>query len=395
LICNSDDQRVVEQFDLEMEIVASHDPNYIAVSERRTGFRRIRKKDLVYKIQFQNTGEGPARKVEISTNIPNGLNSSQMQVLDAYPKCLLCPERTVDWSCLDTSFQKDKLVFTFRNIYLPGTRQEGISERDSTKGFVKFRIKPDKNIQKYSLASKAAIVFDKNPPIITNQADTKFKPGVSPGLMLGNSFFPNNDELNNTFVGLSISPFKPFKRFLQWELLLGLGGQSYREQSLRDSSSYFAFVVGPAGTLTELIVDSIVTKVQTIEEKQVQLQLVPLQIRKNWTGWFSTGAGLLLDVSFSKTNASVRGLSEKKVYLCPQEAGLDFPRSECEPLFEFFKQKEIDNSFSDKKTQISASIFADIHLGAVRKGPAMGWRHVLRLSEKPAYYFSLFLYWKI
>lgn len=388
----SDDQRVVERYDLEMEIVASHDPNYIAVSKRKMGFRRIRRKDLVYKVHFQNNGEGPASTVEITCDAPPGLNASKVKVLDAYPKALLCPQQTVAWSCLDTSIQEDKLVFTFRHIYLPGTRQEGVSDRDSTKGFVKFQLIPDKKMKKQAFASRASIVFDKNPPIRTNSAGTDFRAGFSPGVMAGVNFFPSDSALNQFFIGLIAAPYKPYRHFMQWEALLRLRIAMIESTTEIDTFSPRSYIlIENTGDVQFRIVDSILSASQIKDESAFLLSLVPLQLRKNWTGWLSTGVGLMLNIEFIRKETIYIDKLRRIEYRSP-EPELNAPRELWTPLFEdthSFYNTTIQNS-----VMVRPALFADVHLGMVRKGPAIGIRPVLRLAQQPAFYVSVFTYWK-
>jgi hypothetical protein len=388
----SDDQRIVERYNLEMEIVASHDPNYIAVSKRKMGFRRIRRKELVYKVHFQNNGEGPASTVEITCDAPPGLDAAQMQVLDAYPKSLLCPSQAVEWSCLDTTFQDNKLVFTFRNIYLPGTRQEGVSDRDSTKGFVKFRLLPDKKMKKQAFASRASIVFDKNPPIHTNSAGTAFKAGFSPGVMLGGNFFPSDSGLNQYFVGLVAAPFKPHRHFLQWEAMF-----RFRVATIQFSGEIDTFPPRPytlienTGDVQFRIVDSIKTIGHIDNRSTLLLSLVPLQLRKNWTDWLSTGIGLMLNIEFISTKTRDNENIRRIEYRSP-EPELNAPREFWFPLFE--DTQGFINTATQNSVMVRPALFADVHLGMVRKGPAIGIRPVLRLAQQPAFYVSVFAYWK-
>lgn len=388
----SDDQRLVERYDLEMEIVASHDPNYIAVSQRRMGFRRIRNKDLVYKVHFQNNGEGPASTVEITCDAPPGLDAAQMQVLDAYPKSLLCPSQSVEWSCLDTAFQANKLVFTFRNIYLPGTRQEGVTDRDSTKGFVKFKLLPDKKVRKLAFASQASIVFDKNPPIRTNSAGTAFKAGFSPGVMAGRNIFPSDNALNYYFVGLIAAPFKPHRRFLQWEVMAGFPEKSEQATTTVDTFPPRPYIfIENTGDVQFRIVDSIETTTQIVENSSLLLNLAPIQLRKNWTGWLSTGVGLMLNIEFIKTKTRDNETIRRIEYRSP-EPELNAPREFWFPLFE--DTHDFINTATKNSVRVRPALFADIHFGMVRKGPAIGIRPVLRLAQQPAFYVSVFTYWK-
>lgn len=386
----SDDQRVVETYTLEMEIVASHDPNYIAVSQRDMNFRRIRSKDLEYKVHFQNNGEGPASAIQITCDVPTGLDATGLQVLDLYPKCLLCPEQEVSWSCLDTSFQEGKVIFTFKNIYLPGTRQEGISDRDSTKGFVKYRLLPNKKIRKLSFDARASIVFDKNPPIQTNRTATHFKPGISPGLLAGWNIFPDDPKRNYFSVGVSLAPFKSYRRFFQVELWKGFPFSPITERtSLQDSTS----------TLQDspsflLIVDSVTTINRQTEQNPLYFNIVPLQLRKNFTDWFSSGVGVMLNVELQRNQITEQRLLERKLYrtLVPD---VTIPRERTQPLTDLFTRQTTTSTSSTQKWVVNAALFADIQLGLVRQGPALGLRGIVPLEKTPNWYISLFASWKL
>ncbi len=386
----SDDQRVVEEYVLEMEIVASHDPNYIAVSQRRMNFRRIRNKDLVYKVHFQNNGEGPASTIQITCDVPIGLDATDLQVLDLYPKCLLCPEQAVNFSCLDTSFQEGKVIFTFKNIYLPGTRQEGVSDRDSTKGFVKYRLLPSKKIRKLSFDSRASIVFDKNPPIQTNRTATHFKPGISPGIMAGWNIFPDKPNQNYFSVGVSLAPFKPYRRFLQVEFWTGFPILPTTERStLQDSTS---ILDRSQGTL--FIIDSVTTITSQIEQNPLYFNVVPLQLRKNFTNWLGVSIGVLLNVELQRNQITEQRLLERKIYRTP-EPNVNIPRERLQPLTDLFTQETTNSTSNTKEWVVNTALFADIQLGLVRQGPALGLRGILSLEKTPNWYLSLFASWKL
>ncbi|MFN7117176.1 MAG: hypothetical protein ACK4TA_10285 [Saprospiraceae bacterium] len=386
----SDDQRLVEEYTLEMEIVASHDPNYIAVSQRKMGFRRIRSKDLTYKVHFQNNGEGPATTIQITCDVPLGLDTSGLQILDLYPKCLLCPDQPVPWSCLDTSFQEGKIIFTFKNIYLPGTRQEGVDDRDSTKGFVKYRLIPNKKIRKFSLDSRASIVFDKNPPILTNRTATHFKPGISPGIMAGVNIFSENPTQNYYTIGASLAPFKPYKFFFQIELWTGFPTSPTTQSNVtQDSTSTLERIQGNI-----IVVDSVYTISQQIAQNPLYFNVVPLQLRKNFTDWLSSGVGILLNIELQRNNITEQTLLERKVYRSP-EPRIDLPRNRMQPLTDLFTRQTTTATNATKDWLFHAALFADIHLGMVRQGPALGVRGVLPLEKERNWSISLFASWKL
>src|SRR3546814_15226552 len=94
---------------------------------------------------------------------------STIRIVDQYPECVPCQEAYAGQSCLDTVTTADSVHFIFRNIYLPGKRQQGINDADSTKGFVEFYARLREKPPKLPFYTQAAIVFDRNEHIKTNQ----------------------------------------------------------------------------------------------------------------------------------------------------------------------------------------------------------------------------------
>jgi hypothetical protein len=381
----SDDQRTVERYDLEIEILASHDPNYLAVSRRRANFRGIRYRSLVYKAHFQNTGEGPASRVEITCDVPLGLDAAKVQVLEAHPACPLCPEGETEWSCLDTAYREGKLVFTFHNIYLPGTRQEGVRDRDSTKGYVKYRLWPSRDLRKLPMSPRASIVFDKNPPIVTRRAPTHFKPGLSPGLHSGWYFFPQEQQPNHFALGLSLAPFKPYRAYLQWELWAGLPGQAIRSID-REQETIRWLDVFEVPSPFEAIIDSVTTRVVERIEEPLYFQLVPFHLRKNASDWLGFGGGLLLNLAYRRVETIETLTTERIVYRFPDETM---------PLPDFYLRQEMTSRSQSQNWTAQAAAFADVRLGRVRQGAALGLRALLPLERRPAPYFLVYLGWRL
>lgn len=203
---------------LEMEIVTSHDPNKMGSNGSFMNYRLVRFKRVNFKTRFQNNGEGPARKIRLETDIPDMFDKKTFQIESMYPECPICPkdeEPTV--SCLDTIIKQKQIIFTFKNIYLPGTEQKNVKEKDSTKGFVKYSMKFGEDFHKVKNQKQNFDYFDKNEPIITNYATTRFLPGISIGAKAGYNFYPDLDKSTSYFVGATISPFKSYRFYWQVE----------------------------------------------------------------------------------------------------------------------------------------------------------------------------------
>lgn len=350
-----------EEFTLEIEIVGSHDPNLIAVSEHKVNFRNIEQQDIEYKVRFQNNGEGPARRIQLTVRIPEGLNAAQMRPLSWYPECPICPDSLSPFSCLDTATTKDALIFTFRNIYLPGSRQRGVTDYDSTQGFVRYRIEPNRKMAKLAFRSQAEIVFDKNPPIRTNFSKTRFKPGLSPGLKAGYALAPDEPSQGYFFMGMSLSPYSSWKVYPQVELLTGLKGQTaFDEQSVTEEP-----ISPPDGA--DFYTDTIYTATLNGSSSFVSLEL-PVLLRKNFTGFFGAGIGgsIRAVINNEQTTLTQSGVIYSYVWgadgFMPNP---DFPPQDL---------PAVTVTDSDKTLDVRYSAFGDLTFGKVRSGLNLGVR---------------------
>jgi hypothetical protein len=359
----SNPQLPPEAYTLELEIVHSHDPNRIRVSDTRVNYRTLGSKNMDYKVKFQNNGEGPATTVQVTISVPKGLDVGKMRPVDWYPKCPVCRDPKTTGSCLETASSDNGLVFTFRNIYLPGSRQKGVTDYDSTQGFVKYRIEPEKRMAKRSFSSRADIVFDKNPPVITNYTRTRFKIGISPGIKVGYNAHPDSIQAGYPLLGFSLSPYKSWKVYPQLELLTGFRGQTELPKQDPVVTVYPIVVQGTA------VLDSTVTRTFTRTTGSVSAEL-PLLLRKNFTRFLGLGIG----------------------------GGLRYVRrneqSEGNIAYEISRGKGVDKVVvrkgatqipltSTARTELDYIAFADLTLGMVRAGLNAGLRGGYRfLNER-------------
>jgi PKD repeat protein len=359
----------------EMEIVTSHDPNKMAVYDTRLNYRLVRFKRLKYKVRFQNDGEGPARLIKLNVDIPKMLDKSSLKVLDMYPKCPICPEEEVRYSCLDTIISKDQISFQFKNIYLPGTAQKGVYDKDSTKGFVKYSMKFGKNFHKQKSKSQTAIIFDKNEPIITNISTSRFSPGISIGVKAGYNSFPDLDNSKAYFVGATISPYKSYKKYLQAELMIGT--QEFTD--FNSLNEQVGIIDLPDGT----IVDSAIRFDEThVETTKLNIDVVPVSFRYNLNGVIGLGVGP--QISFDLKNKVKNTTSSTYFTYYNERVG--------DPIEALNKNTigENSTSFSD----INYGIFGDITLGASRIGPSLGFRYIYNFNE-PKTQLHFYAIWKI
>lgn len=359
----SDASLAPERFTLSIPIVASHDPNAIAVSDNRVNYRFLGSQKLDYTVDFQNNGEGPASTVELLITVPEGLKLTHMRPLDWYPKCPLCSQVPKGQGCLDTATTNNTLKFTFRNIYLPGSRQADVNSIDSTRGFVHYRIEPEQDMPKLSFRKQARITFDKNPPIYTNFSKTRFKPGLSPGPKIGYSFPPDSLKGGYYFMGASFAPFKPWKIFPQAELLIGVRERTDQGPPERH-----------ADTLSSVDVNLYQLRIRdsTVRRSRGFLSFeVPLSIRKNFNRFLGAGIGFSghFILEHGKAVATVSRTQQTLLYNEVPPAPVGFILESEKPLGD-----PVEYCFSYTDLRFRPAVFADVSLGSVRAGPSLNLR---------------------
>ncbi|MNQ70454.1 PKD domain protein [compost metagenome] len=350
---------------LEMEIVTSHDPNKMGSNGSFMNYRLVRFKRVNFKTRFQNNGEGPARMIRLETDIPDMFDKKTFQIEDMYPKCPICPkdeEPTV--SCLDTIIKQKQIFFTFKNIYLPGSEQKNVHEKDSTKGFVKYSMKFAEDFHKVKTRSRTAIIFDKNEPIITNYATTRFLPGISIGAKAGYNLYPDLEKSTSYFVGATISPFKSYRFYWQAEWVNALNKY--------DSEVDIQNVINTNANGVRQLVR---TTTET-ENKNVNWE-VPLLIRYNINNYIGIGAGIQANINVSEEqnqNIKIETFEgDKENFLISTTT----------------TSNTIKNSFADFKT----GLLFDLTAGFARIGPSLGARYVINF-EQNFNYFQFYGIWK-
>jgi PKD repeat protein len=350
---------------LEMEIVTSHDPNKMGSNGSLINYRLVRFKRVNFKTRFQNNGEGPARMIRLETDIPDMFDKKTFQVEDMYPKCPICPkgeEPTV--SCLDTIIKQKQIFFTFKNIYLPGSEQKNVQEKDSTKGFVKYSMKFTNDFHKVKTKSRTAIIFDKNEPIITNYATTRFLPGISIGAKAGYNFYPDLEKSTSYFVGATISPFKSYRFYWQAEWINAINKYESGATVVEEN------VVNPNG------VKQFQRSTTSTENKNVNWE-IPILIRYNINNYIGVGAGIQANFDVS----SEQNINKK---IESFEGGTDTVLMDTRT-----ESSSVKNSFVNLKT----GLLLDLTAGFARIGPSLGARYVINF-EQNLNYFQLYGIWK-
>jgi hypothetical protein len=282
-----------------------------------------------------------------------------------YPECPICPkgeEPTV--SCLDTIIKQKQIIFTFKNIYLPGTEQKNVQEKDSTKGFVRYSMKFNKDFHKVKTKSRTSIIFDKNEPIVTNYATTRFLPGISIGAKAGYNFYPNLEKSTSYFVGATISPFKSYRFYWQAEWVNALNKYESGVSVIDETAANANGVKQRQRTII------------TTENKSVNWE-VPILIRYNINNYIGVGAGIQANINVAdeqKQNIEIEtfeGTTDKYV----------------------MNTTTSSNSVKNSFTNIKTGLLFDLTAGFARIGPSLGARYVINFEEN-FNYFQVYGIWR-
>lgn len=198
----NDGDEVIQSFEILSFAVGSWDPNSKIVSKHELFYDEMLSSGsayygafqnntapamgidssevLQYRINFQNLGIAPVKNVIITDVISPKLDFSTLKIIEFYhPNLAITTEHSIVYALNNT------LVFTFKNINLNGLNQAGVRP-ESTKGYLVFEIEVETSSLSVnhgplplslckpidSILNTAEIIFDGNPPIVTNRVQT-------------------------------------------------------------------------------------------------------------------------------------------------------------------------------------------------------------------------------
>ncbi len=164
-------------FNFEQIVVGSYDPNDIQVLEGDEIFEEETDNYLHYIIRFQNTGTAEAIDVRVTNELHPNLDWNTIQL------------ENISHSNRVEITNGNQVEFIFENINLP----DATSNEPESHGYIQYKIKPKENIQiGESMSNNAQILFDFNPPIITNTVVTTVVEnlGVGENTMEAVSIYP-------------------------------------------------------------------------------------------------------------------------------------------------------------------------------------------------------------
>jgi uncharacterized repeat protein (TIGR01451 family) len=137
-----------------------YDPNQKRVSPLGTGEDAIVAPgtELIYTVEFQNTGNAPAFNVILLDTLDSDFDLSTFQVLGySHP--------------MTYTILGNEVNFSFQNIMLPDSG----SNEPASHGWVSYKIKPNSTAPLGTVVTnRASIYFDNNVPVLTNKTKNTF-----------------------------------------------------------------------------------------------------------------------------------------------------------------------------------------------------------------------------
>lgn len=217
------DGGIIDDHEMELKLVSSHDPNnvlaknYMGRMERSFETPWKKRDKLLYRVNFQNNGDGAASEIRVVVNIPPSLDTSTVEILEVG----VGKDRNIleGKNLFSHQVFEDSIVFYLQHINLGGTGEKGVNKSNS-RGYVTFNIKPKPRKAK-RVVTQANIYFDTNEPVTTKKSRIRLRRssrmtleiGVQQPQALPDWSIPRQDfSFDNKFIGLGTSALLPKRR---------------------------------------------------------------------------------------------------------------------------------------------------------------------------------------
>lgn len=165
--------QLVDTKSLSVQVLPSHDPNCMTTNKPVVSNCNISGEQFTYRVDFQNTGEGPTSKVIVQSMLDSRLEMSTINITRFHKRIPLCPV-SAHKPCYELTMRPNNVaVFKFDGLVLRGTNEPKPGDERLTRGFVEFTINAKPNtVLGNDLVCFSKITFDTNDPITTNNAKT-------------------------------------------------------------------------------------------------------------------------------------------------------------------------------------------------------------------------------
>ncbi len=154
-IFRDDEEEALKTYEYKPVVLCSYDPNdklVMPAGIEDEGYTLFGDSLLNYTVRFQNTGNDFAQNIRILDTLDANLDVETFKVTNSsFP--------------VRTTIQGPAVEFFFADIYL----QDSLSNEPASHGFVSYEIMLNEDVSDNTLIENTAhIIFDFNPPIITN-----------------------------------------------------------------------------------------------------------------------------------------------------------------------------------------------------------------------------------
>lgn len=202
--------------------------------------------------------------------------------------------------------------------------------------------------------------------------------GLSPGLIAGYGFpFENGNTpmsgQRNLSFGLSLAPYAPHRYYWQVELYASSFAEKEYLVKRTPGDGSITVIQNANGERQEA---RILHRDSTVRSKVLTLNLVPLQLRRNFNKYIGAGMGALVSMDIQHENTPGRS------------AATEFLKTgDVQTLSQQFDK--FSNSFSN----VQQTLFADVQVGKVHVGPSIGFRYLFTFQQSNSRMVT-YLTWK-
>jgi|GEM_PF-1997472 len=158
---------------LDLNISASHDPNSMYPSITYDDDCVMGGDTIIYRVNFQNIGDGPTGYVGVEVNLDPHLDISTFQELGFHMPLPQCNGSNKPCYEIDRNASQNKVTFHLNGVELEGLQSDTCTNIENTKGWLEFRIQVENNYHLGDdIVCQSEIVFDDNESMLTNEAIT-------------------------------------------------------------------------------------------------------------------------------------------------------------------------------------------------------------------------------
>ncbi|MEM8897836.1 MAG: hypothetical protein AAGC85_07015 [Bacteroidota bacterium] len=381
-----------EVFKLDLPLFTSQDPNKIYAADKVIPYEGQMSDTLLYKITFSNFGKADENEVTLKIPLPEDLAFEESVTFNPdllknsfnlpFVKDTLCLEPCIQGEYIKTYGSMDTLIFTLRDIRLEGVSR---GQRRITKfntGEVIFPIRtPNWKEPSDKISLEAEIIFSKSgeKPIKTGQTNVFYR-RFNWGLKFGAGYALNEDlgkyrfsdgQRNSYWAGLTFST-NPIRTGWSWESELSW---HYMQVGIdADRPVYRASQPAYQGSILSMDTELDLHQLNVLVQRRLHIN--------NWLGIGIGGGYSLLMYGQAKVDGTLQ--TAEGDYQASTTANFGLANwNTSDDVLSFGESGESYELLPNPAIlQGGAIALADVRLGWVNKGFALGGRYVWRFQNE-------------